>query len=95
MRFVYGFEYEKHFRKILCSAIGEIIVANIEKQMNPAIRVQLKSELNTLHERRNSLAHTYVKGITQQIDAPSQTIQRFNRIYEGLKEFEKEIFERI
>ncbi len=92
---IYGFHYSKHFRKMLCSAIGEIHVSTIEKNMDQLKREQLESELNTLTKNRNSLAHTYLKGMTQQIDAPSRTIARFNLIYDGLKEFETEIFSRI
>ena len=95
MNYVHGFHYTKHFRRILCSAIGEIVVANIEQKMDQTKRVELESALNSLYKSRNTLAHTYVKGITQQIDAPSKTIQRFNRIYAGLKEFETEVFNRI
>lgn len=92
---VYGFHYKNHFRKILCGAIGEILVAKIEKKMDPLKRQQLVSELNSLTKSRNRLAHTYVKGATQSIDAPSRTIQRFNLIYSGLKEFEKQVFAQI
>ena len=89
---VYGFHYTKHFRRIACSAVGEIVVARVEEEMDQTKRAQLESDLNSLAVSRNSLAHTYVKGFTQQIDAPSTTIQRFNRIYAGLIEFETQVF---
>ena len=95
IRPINGFHYKRDFRRILCSAIGEIIVANIEQKMDSIKLARLESELNTLQKSRNRLAHTYVKGVTQQIDAPSRTIRRFNLIYDGLKEFEKEILTRI
>ena len=91
----YGFHYERNFRKLLCSAIGEIHVADIELNMDQLKRQQLESELNTLSSNRNSLAHTYLKGVTQQVDAPSRTLSRFHLTYAGLKEFEKEVFQRI
>ncbi len=92
---IYGFHYKKHFRKMLCSAIGEITVQDIEKSMDQLKRQRLESELNTLYKNRNTLAHTYLKGITPNVDAPSRTIARFRLAYTGLKEFEREIFKRI
>ena len=92
---VYGFRYAIHFRRILCSAVGEIVVASVERKMDERKRSELEAELDSLMTSRNNLAHTYVKGVTQQIDAPSQTIQRFKRIYGGLKEFERQVFAMI
>lgn len=92
---VFGFHYKKHFRKMLCGAIGEITVHKIETSMDQLKRQQLESQLNDLYLNRNSLAHTYLKGITQNIDAPSRTISRFQMAYGGLKEFEKHIFSNI
>ena len=92
---VYGFHYKKHFRRMLCAAIGEITTYEIETSMDQLKRQQLVSELNALSTNRNALAHTYIKGMTQNIDAPSRTIARFGNAYGGLKEFEREIFSRI
>ena len=92
---VYGFHYKKHFRKMLCSAVGEITMHEIETKMDQLKRQRLESELNALSVNRNSLAHTYLKGITQNIDAPSRTIARFQITYDCLKEFEKEVFDRL
>lgn len=92
---IYGFHYKKHFRKMVCGAIGEVNMHDIELKMNQLRRQQLISELNALTINRNSLAHTYLKGATQNIDAPSRTIARFQIIYECLKEFENEIFRRL
>lgn len=91
----YGFHYSKNFRPILCAAIGEILVAKVERLVDPLQKQRLESELNTLTKNRNSLAHTYLKGITHQIDAPSRTIARYGHVYAGLKAFEKRIFENI
>jgi hypothetical protein len=92
---VYGFHYKKHFRKMMCSAIGEINVHEIERSMDQLKLQQLISELNALTTNRNALAHTYIKGITQNIDAPSRTLGRFRIAYASLKEFESEVFARI
>jgi len=92
---VYGFHYKRHFRKMLCGAVGEITMHEIETNMDQLKRQQLESELNALSVNRNSLAHTYLKGVTQNIDGPSRTIARFQITYNCLKEFEKEIFDRL
>ena len=95
VRPVHGFHYKKHFRKLMCSAIGEIKVHDIERSMDQLKLQQLISELNALSTNRNALAHTYIKGVTQNIDAPSRTIRRFRVAYASLKEFEREVFARI
>lgn len=92
---VYGFHYRKHFRRLICAAIGEVNVHDIEATMDQLKRQQLESELNGLYQVRNSLAHTYVKGVTQNIDAPSRTLQRFQLTHAALKEFEQEVFRRL
>ncbi len=92
---VYGFHYKKHFRKMVCGAVGEVNMHDIETKMDQLKRQQLIAELNALSVNRNSLAHTYLKGTTQNIDAPSRTISRFRITYDCLKEFEKEIFNRL
>ena len=38
---VYGFHYSKHFRKMLCSALGEITVHDIENSIDQLKRQQL------------------------------------------------------
>lgn len=84
----YGFEYERHFRGMLISTIGIIGVEKIEAQLDPVNHAKLTAHLKALHNVRNSLAHTYVRGVTTTIEAPSQTIARFNEIYIGLKEYD-------
>lgn len=85
---VYGFEYKKHFRKMLIQLIGIINVERLEIKVDALKRDSLKSELGNLKEMRNKMAHTHIKGITTHIDSPSITIRRFNVVYDGLKDFE-------
>ncbi|NIJ61137.1 hypothetical protein [Qipengyuania flava] len=84
----YGFHYKKHFRNMLMASVGLQGVEALESVVSAVSKAQLESELGTLHISRNRLAHTYVKGVTANIDAPSVTIGRFNRIYGALKEYE-------
>src|SRR5690606_21172455 len=70
----YGFGYEKHFRRMLIQAVGLINVEKIEASVDPQKKANLISELSTLVTLRNALAHTYIKGATVTIDAPSTTI---------------------
>lgn len=87
----YGFHYKKHFRNMLIAAVGLEGVEAIESVVSPTSKAQLESEFGTLTISRNSLAHTYVKGVTAAIDAPSVTIARFNRIFPALKDYESAI----
>ena len=73
---------------MLMAAVGLEGVEAIESVVSAASKAQLESEFGTLTISRNSLAHTYVKGVTAAIDAPSVTIARFNRIYSALKDYE-------
>jgi hypothetical protein len=89
----WGFAYKKHWKGMLIKAVGIITVEQIEKAVDPLKKARLESQLNNLKEVRDRLAHTYVKGTQIQIDSPSVTLSRFNHLYEGLKEFEKVIFQ--
>lgn len=90
-----GFGYPNHFRKMLIHAVGLINVEKIESIVDAQKKAVFEAELNTLWKRRNSLAHTYIKGTASAIDAPSMTIARFQKIYVGIKEFEGVIFKII
>lgn len=88
---IYGFSYDKHFRKLLIHSFGLINIEKLEQKVDQTKRSRLETELTNLKSARNTLAHTYIKGVTQSIDAPSVTIARFPSIYEGLKEYESVI----
>lgn len=85
----YGFEYEKHFKSLIIQLVGIVGFERIEVNID-AKKLQLFiSSISSLVTRRNSEAHTHIKGATKIIDAPSLTINHFNNIYDGLIEFEK------
>lgn len=85
---IYGFEYDRHFREMLIQLFGMIHFERIETKLNVTVQARLKSALNDLKAIRDAEAHTFVKGATRTIDAPSRTIIRFSDVYSGLKEFE-------
>ncbi|MEN3930555.1 hypothetical protein WJT86_05690 [Microvirga sp. W0021] len=91
----YGFEYEKHFRKMLISLIGIVDCENIESRVNSTVKTHLEVQLKNLKLIRDNLAHTYLQGSPGQstIDAPSTTKARLDDIYKGLKEFQKTLRE--
>lgn len=84
----WGFEYNKHVRSLLILLIGYVGVIKVEASMDSSKFTLLKVELNNLKKARNDLAHTYLSG-SPTIPAPSTTFAQFNRVYEGLKELEK------
>jgi hypothetical protein len=87
----YGFDYRRHFRKMLINIIGLSGVEKLEKQVD-SVKFQLMvSSLNSLKLYRDSEAHTYIKGTTRRIDAPSVTKSRFSAIYHGLKNIDDEL----
>jgi hypothetical protein len=91
----HGFSYEGNVRRMLCAAVGEIVVCELEAKMDPLKKAQLTAELGALTENRNKLAHTYLKGVTHTIDAPSVTIARFHKTHSGFLEMEKILFQLI
>ena len=84
----YGFHYEDNFRDMLIHIIGIIKLEILEQIFDQHKFTQMISSLNVLKQRRNELAHTYIKGTTPTIDAPSWTERRFQYVYEGLKDIE-------
>ncbi len=69
--------------------IGLKHVEKIEARADPAKFQTLKATLTTLKPSRNGVAHTYLKGVTMILDAPSVTRGRFVAVYEGLNEIER------
>jgi hypothetical protein len=80
----YGFDYHKHFRFMLIRPIGVISVEVVERQVDQAKHLGLKSTLGNLLVVRDSVAHTHLKGVTRTLDAPSVTMGNFQRVYDGL-----------
>jgi hypothetical protein len=85
---IYGFQFERNFRKVIISSVGVIGLYKIESKIDEVEKDSLKRLLNKLTIDRNSLAHTYIKGVTHQIDAPSITISHFHEIYKCLKTYD-------
>lgn len=88
---VHSFDYHNNFRKMLMQVIGLIRLEIVETKVDQTKLQNMKVALNALKAQRDPIAHTYVKGITLRIDAPSVTKQRFVHVYEGLKSIEYEL----
>jgi hypothetical protein len=80
----YGFKFKDHFRPMLINLTGFIGYEKLSKRFDSAKIDAMKSALGALVGPRNGEAHTYIKGVTRIIDAPSVTIGRFQPIYQGL-----------
>jgi hypothetical protein len=85
---VHGFEYDKHFKKMLIGVIGLKGVQEMEAQVDHALFDPMCGALNTLKPNRDSHSHTYLKGTTMVIDAPSVSIQHCQTIFKGLRDVE-------
>lgn len=85
----YGFDYNGHFRMMLVKTMGLVAVERLERRMDPAIRQRLISALSSLKQQRDAEAHTYLKGMTRTLNAPSVTISQFLPVYNGLVEFHR------
>jgi len=84
----YGFEYHRYFRPMLIQVIGVINVERLEADLDQTKFDMMKSALTSLKKSRNELAHTHVKDTTARIDAPTITQNRFQMVYDGLKDIE-------
>ncbi len=84
----HSFRYASNFRDMLIQIVGIINVEKLEQVFDEHKFTQMTSSLGVLHQRRNDQAHTYIKGTTPTIDAPSWTERRFQYVYEGLKDIE-------
>jgi hypothetical protein len=85
----YGFKYEDNFRRMLIQVIGLKHVSRVERRADIIKHQKLISALASLSAARNSAAHTFIKGTTAPLDAPSVTQARFHDVYEGLVELER------
>lgn len=88
----YGFEYKRNIRPMLISLIGLIEVEKLEKELEKTGQVTaLKGHLGNIKDSRNLAAHTYLKGVTRNFNAPSRTIGDFNRIKPILEKIDQEL----
>lgn len=87
----YGFEYKKHFRKMLIQLLGMVNVERLESRVDSVKKAQLEATLGSLKTIRNTEAHTHIRGTTRTINAPSVTRSQFNLLYDGLKEYDSAI----
>ena len=87
----YGFEYNKHFRKMLIQIFGIINLEKLENRFHPTKFQILESNLETLKICRDTEAHTHIKGVTRRLDSPSVSLNRFKDVYDGLKDIENKI----
>lgn len=77
----YGFQYKRNIRPMLISLIGLIEVEKIEVELEKTGKITLlKGYLGTLNAHRNEAAHTHLKGVTRNYNAPSRTIGDYRRI---------------
>jgi hypothetical protein len=83
-----SFAYEQHFRQMIMRVLGIINTERLENILDQHKFVPMKSSLLTLKDRRDTQAHTHIKGTTMIIDAPSVTKKHFLNVYDGLKNIE-------
>jgi len=88
----HGFQYRKNVRPMLISLIGLIEVERLEKELEKTGQITaLKGHLGNIIVSRNIAAHTHLKGITRNFNAPSRTIGDFNRIKPILEKIDQEL----
>lgn len=91
----FGFEYARHFRLMMTRLLGLIAVERIEAKVDPTKKATMLAALAALRMQRNTEAHTYLKGTTRTINAPSVTLAQLTPLYEGLFEFDRVIRKKV
>ena len=89
---VYGFSYERNFNPLVERIIG---VDNYYKIKSVLITKgkwhPFVAELNAFWRVRGSAAHTNFNGVARSFDAPTTTINRFQKIYPVVREIRRMI----
>ncbi len=83
----HSFTYKDHFSPIIARVVGLCNLQHIEKNID---LIYLKSMTGSLKSKRDDLAHKPVD-IQLTIDAPSKIKTDFNRMFDELEKFEKEL----
>ncbi len=87
-----GFQYDFHIRPMIISLIGLIALEKIEINFERTGKIStLKNSLSSLRESRNKAAHTHLKGVMSNYDAPSVINGEFGRIKTVLSELDSEL----
>lgn len=82
----WGFQYKDNIRPILTSLLGIIELQKLEKEIDKTGSLAiLKTALGNLKKSRGIAAHSHTKGITNSYDAPSWTINQYEKISPVLK----------
>lgn len=76
---------------MLVSIFGLVLFEKIEKKIDPIVLQKFISALGELKIERDRQAHTYLKGVTISVNAPSKTISLHTAVEAGLVEFQREI----
>jgi hypothetical protein len=87
----YGFDYQDHFRFMLIRLVGLINVERLEQQVDQPKYIQMTAALSSLKALRDVEAHTHLKGTTRTLSAPSVIISKFQPVYDGLMEFDRNL----
>lgn len=88
----HGFHYENNFLTMLIKSVGLQKAEKVHLFLDTNNHLQiLKSELESVKERRDDAAHTRTTGATNTYDTPSVTIARLQKTYPILKVIYSEI----
>ncbi len=87
----YGFEYERHFKSMMIQVFGLWGFEKIFRSVDATIAARFSSELGRLKTKRNTLAHTYTPGVTEEYDAPSAALGSFAIVKSGLQAYDSAI----
>ena len=87
----WGFEYDKHFKNMLIRLIGLIRLERIEKHLDTGVHSAFLASLGAMKIARNLEAHTYLKGTTRSVLAPSVTLSHYSNIEKGLAQIDRAV----
>ena len=97
----YGFDYERHWRSMLVTLVGEVFARRIESRHNtdfPGELERIKNMLGMLSKSRNAFAHSDINTnieTQQTFYAPSALIQQHETFARLISSYEKSITDEL
>jgi hypothetical protein len=87
----YSFSYNEHFRPMLISVVGIIMVEKLEAALDESRFQDLKSELGSLKTARDQAAHSFMGPNPSRLDEPKRVQIQLSRVRAGLADIESRL----
>lgn len=87
----HGFKYNPNMYKIFSIVLGSDNWENVLDRLSQVEMSVFTNVLSYYSEKRNDIAHTYVKGTTTIYTAPSKVLSDFKSFFPSISKIDKEV----